>query len=94
MIELSALKYKYKNNLSYALNGVNLSINSGEKILIAGKNGAGKTTLSKILAGIIPLLEGHGAMEGEALYNSRPYSGYIYGELRGKISLLFQDFEG
>ena len=94
MIELSALKYKYKNNLSYALNGVNLSINSGEKILIAGKNGAGKTTLSKILAGIIPLLEGHGAMEGEALYNSRPYSGYKYGELRGKISLLFQDFEG
>lgn len=94
MIELSGLNYKYKNNLPYALNGVNLSINPGEKILIAGKNGAGKTTLSKVLAGIIPLLEGHGVMEGGAFYNGRPFSDYKYGELRGKISLLFQDFEG
>ena len=94
MIEIKDLKYRYSASLPYVLNGIDLSIKSGEKILIAGKNGAGKTTLSKILSALIPLIEKHGIIEGGCVYDGKPAAECKYGELRGRIALLFQDFEG
>ena len=38
--------------------GINLDVNRGEKIAIAGENGRGKSTLLKTLAGVIPSLSG------------------------------------
>ena len=35
------------------LDGVNLEINPGESVCIAGTNGCGKSTLLKIIAGVI-----------------------------------------
>jgi lipopolysaccharide transport system ATP-binding protein len=37
----------------YALNGVNLTVRSGERIGIMGNNGAGKSTLLKVISGIV-----------------------------------------
>ena len=34
------------------LNGVNISVNSGEKVQVVGGEGMGKTTLLRILAGL------------------------------------------
>jgi len=39
--------------VQYVLNGVNLSVRSGEKIAIMGENGAGKTTLIKHINGLL-----------------------------------------
>ena len=36
------------------LNGVNLTINRGDRYILFGSNGAGKTTLMKILSTILP----------------------------------------
>ena len=94
MIEISGLKYRYKKELPEVLKSINLSINPGEKILIAGKNGAGKTTLSKILSGIIPLLDKRGELEGQYMYGGDEVFNLKYADLKGKMALLFQDFEG
>jgi len=81
MIELKNISFKYKTSLPYVLKDINFKINSKEKILIVGKNGAGKTTLSKIISGVIPILE-KGILEGELINCDL-----------SKTGILFQDFE-
>jgi energy-coupling factor transport system ATP-binding protein len=92
-IEISNLKYKYRNDLPLAIDGVNLNIRPGEKILIAGKNGAGKTTLSKILSGLIPHAEKRGVLEGSCRYDAKESAEMAYKEIAGRVAILFQDFE-
>src|SRR2546427_6013144 len=49
------------------LNGVNLTIRSGEVHAVMGPNGSGKSTLAQILAG----REGYEVTEGEVLYEGK-----------------------
>ncbi len=51
-IELRGLSFCYEENKK-ALNNINLKINKGEFIGIAGHSGAGKTTLADIFAGVL-----------------------------------------
>lgn len=41
-----------------ALAGVDLTVNSGEIVLLAGPNGAGKTTVLRACAGLVPVVDG------------------------------------
>ena len=50
-IEVAALSRSF--GARWALAGVNLSVESGSSLLLAGHNGAGKTTLLRILAGLL-----------------------------------------
>jgi len=92
MIEIENLSFRYKYANRPALNRINLKINKGEKILIAGKNGAGKTTLSKIISGIIPNTES-GSIEGRYLSGGRDTKEIKYSDFVRKTAVLFQDFE-
>ncbi len=56
-IEIKNLCYSYENNGKLALENINMTINSGEKIGIVGKVGSGKTTLMNILAGFYEVPE-------------------------------------
>lgn len=48
----------------FALNNINLKINSGERLGIIGLNGAGKSTLLKAIAGIYPPHQGRIVVNG------------------------------
>lgn len=48
-----------------ALDGVSLSVASGEILLLAGHNGAGKTTLLKACMGMVPLRGGEVLLDGD-----------------------------
>lgn len=58
-IEVEPLKKINVENLSFSydsktliLDGINISIQAGEKLIISGQNGTGKTTLLKLIAGL------------------------------------------
>jgi energy-coupling factor transport system ATP-binding protein len=92
MLETTALSFSYKRDLPCVLKDVNLTINKGEKILIAGKNGSGKTTLSKILSGLIPHAE-NGVFLGSCRLKGKELQQFSRLDIVKKISVLFQDFE-
>ncbi|HUV10981.1 MAG TPA: heme ABC exporter ATP-binding protein CcmA [Acidimicrobiia bacterium] len=50
-----------------ALAGVDLDVDEGEVVLLAGGNGAGKTTLLRVLAGLLPLHSGEANVLGHDL---------------------------
>jgi heme ABC exporter ATP-binding subunit CcmA len=54
-----------------ALAGVDLDVDEGEIVLVSGPNGAGKTTLLRLLAGLVPLSGGTGAVLGHDLASDR-----------------------
>jgi energy-coupling factor transport system ATP-binding protein len=53
-IEFSRFTFKYKALQNPTLNGINLKINRGEKILVIGASGSGKSTLGHCLNGLAP----------------------------------------
>ncbi|KAF2959398.1 MAG: Energy-coupling factor transporter ATP-binding protein EcfA2 [Thermotoga petrophila] len=64
-----------------ALENVNLVINEGECILVAGNTGSGKSTLLQIVAGLIE------PTSGAVLYDGERKKGY---EIRRSIGIAFQ----
>ncbi|MCE2566222.1 AAA-associated domain-containing protein [Komagataeibacter sp. FNDCF1] len=63
------------------LDGVNLSIRSGEIVGLLGRSGSGKSTLLRIIAGLLP------PTSGEVIWKGRKLEGPADG-----ISLVFQSF--
>ncbi|MFM9838509.1 MAG: peptidase domain-containing ABC transporter [Cyclobacteriaceae bacterium] len=57
-VRLKDLKYKYKGNAEYSLNGINLEIQAGEKVCLTGFGGSGKATLVNIISGLYSDYEG------------------------------------
>ena len=59
-IRLENVHFKYnRQQEKNILDGMNLTIQKGEKIGIVGRNGAGKTTLVKLLVNLYPQYEGN-----------------------------------
>jgi branched-chain amino acid transport system ATP-binding protein len=54
------------------LNGVDLSVDAGEIVVIIGANGAGKSTAMKALFGLVTLRAGRVVLEGRDITNAAP----------------------
>jgi ABC-type branched-subunit amino acid transport system ATPase component len=54
------------------LNGISLTVDSGEIVTIAGTNGAGKSTLAKAILGLLPRMTGSMLFEGQDLAGLSP----------------------
>ncbi|MDR2343050.1 MAG: energy-coupling factor ABC transporter ATP-binding protein [Spirochaetaceae bacterium] len=67
-----------------ALSGIDLEIEAGSHLVIAGANGSGKTVLMKIITGLMD------ASSGEVLFKGRPLA-LAMGSLRVAVGLVFQD---
>jgi ABC-type bacteriocin/lantibiotic exporter with double-glycine peptidase domain len=52
-LETENMEFQFPGTNFGILNNINLKIESGEKIIIAGENGSGKTTLIRVLSGLL-----------------------------------------
>ncbi len=87
ILEAENLYYKYEENETPSLNGVNLKIARGEKVAFLGANGSGKSTFFLCLNGILRPEKGQVRLNGEAVDYSR--KGLL--SLRKKVGIVFQD---
>lgn len=70
-----------------ALDGVSLSLISGEVHCLAGENGSGKSTLIKIISGVERPDSGEIVIDGESHSHTTPSSA-----IRAGIQVIYQDF--
>ena len=71
-----------------SLDGVNLSIEKGEYVVLCGKSGSGKTTLLRQLKSV---LAPHGKRSGEILFNGVPLDKVTQRDQSAKIGYVMQN---
>lgn len=74
----------------FTLRGIDMTIQTGEFILLTGRSGCGKTTLIRSLNGLIPHfypgeIQGDLVMDGHSLLEMKP------SQLAGQVGTVFQD---
>lgn len=74
-ISAEGLDFAYKDR--YILQGVNLSIPSGDIYAVIGPNGGGKTTLMKLMIGLLSPTNGSIQLFGEKPHRMRSFIGYV-----------------
>jgi phospholipid/cholesterol/gamma-HCH transport system ATP-binding protein len=85
MIEIKNIKKSFDDNK--VLQGVNLTINKGETLVIIGQSGCGKSVLLKHIIGLMTPDEGEVLIEGANLAKMKMKELY---KLRAKFGFLFQ----
>jgi len=88
VIELDGVSFAYRTgegDAVPALRGLDLSIDSGERVAIIGHNGSGKSTLVKLLTAI------QYPTEGEVRIDGVPVSEPNRWTIREKVAVVFQD---
>ncbi len=92
MIEFHGVSYRYPSSSVPAIADVDLQIERGEYVVVAGRSGSGKSTLLRCMNGLIPHFHG-GAFSGEVLVNGIDTKSTDVRELSGIVGLVFQDPE-
>jgi energy-coupling factor transport system ATP-binding protein len=83
-IEVNDLYFEYPGGVQ-ALQGVNLSIQPGEKVAIVGQNGAGKTTLVKHFNGLLK------PTSGVVLVDDWDTRAHSVAKLSARVGYVFQN---
>ena len=86
-IRLENISFRYiNNNDKFIIGPVNMTLNRGELLFIAGGNGTGKTTFLKIITGLyLPT-------DGKIMINGKKLTLENYQQYREMFSTIFTDF--
>ncbi len=88
------VEYETGNKISYALNGVDLTIMPGEAMGLVGETGAGKTTTALSILKLLPPIVST-ITKGEIMFDEEPILHKSEGEMtnyRGKrIAMIFSN---
>ena len=90
LLECKDLSVRFYNREANVLNGIDLSISRGEKVLILGPSGSGKSTLLSVLSGIIPE---HVEAEVEGEIRLAPQCGVMFQDPDSQFCMLHVDEE-
>lgn len=86
-IECRQVEFRYPQQQSAALSGIDLRITPGEKIGIIGRSGSGKSSLAKLLVGLYQADSGHLLVDGVDVRQ------LDVGDLRHNIGYVAQDIQ-
>jgi ATP-binding cassette, subfamily B, bacterial len=86
LIEFQDVHFQYPFKGDVALQGINLTIQPGEKIALVGENGAGKSTLVKLM------LRMYDPSQGRILVNGKDLKEYDLETWYRQFGVLFQNF--
>jgi len=92
IFEIKNLIYYYPDIDKPALNNINLTVEEGEFLLVAGGSGSGKSSLARALAGLIPDFYG-GKFGGKVLFQGRNLRDIDRRSLTRDVGIVFQDPE-
>jgi energy-coupling factor transport system ATP-binding protein len=84
VIRCEGLAFTYPDGTP-ALDGIDLSIDAGERVAIVGRNGSGKSTLVRLWNGLLR------PSAGRLLVDDRPTDGRRVAELARTVGMTFQD---
>ncbi|MDE6554631.1 MAG: ABC transporter ATP-binding protein [Lactobacillus sp.] len=90
IIEFKDFSFKYNSQAEPTLKNINLKINKGEKILLAGPSGSGKSTIGRCLNGLIPNID-QGEISGECLVNGKDITQTSLFDFSFTTSTILQD---
>lgn len=90
MISFQNFSFRYEESKDFTLRGIDMTVQTGEFVLLTGRSGCGKTTLIRSLNGLIPHfypgeIQGDLVMDGRSLLEMKP------AQLAGQVGTVFQD---
>ncbi len=90
IFRVSDISFSYPGQENKALDGVSLSVEQGDFLVLCGLSGSGKSTLLRLLK---PALAPHGSLQGELLFGGRPLEELSRREQSEKIGFVLQSPE-
>ena len=84
-MELSNVRFRYPGATRFAVDGISLKVEPGQKIAFVGPSGGGKTTTASLMARFFDVTEGSIALGGVDIRHIRKQ------DLMNRISFVFQD---
>ena len=87
MLEIAGLKKKFGEDV--ILDGVDLTINRGEVVVMLGSSGCGKSTLLRCINGLESFDKGSIRIDGEEIVSGSK----ALPRLRQKIGMVFQSYD-
>lgn len=90
IITFKDFSFKYDSQAEPTLKNINLDINKGEKILIAGPSGIGKSTIGRCINGLIPNIDS-GDITGKCIINGKNITETSLFDLSFTTSTILQD---
>jgi len=92
LIKFNNFYFRYKGNKEYALDNINLKIDSNKLILLAGETGSGKTSLIRCMNGLIPQFYA-GFYKGSVNVTGKDTISTSIADLSTEIGIVFQNPE-
>ena len=90
-ISFKNVSFSYTDSIDGAIiKDINLQIESGECVVLAGESGSGKTTISKLINGLIPLYQS-GTMAGDVLLGDKNTADMTLAEISKYVGSVFQN---
>ncbi|MBR3412784.1 MAG: ABC transporter ATP-binding protein [Bacteroidales bacterium] len=84
-MELSNVRFRYPGATRFAVDGISLKVEPGQKIAFVGPSGGGKTTTASLMARFFDVTEGSIALGGVDVRHIRKE------DLMSRVSFVFQD---
>ena len=92
LFHIGNLRVSYPNSVGWAVDGVSMTLQPGERIGLVGESGCGKSTLGRAAMRLLPdstQIEGQVTFKGESVFN---FSTEELRRFRGEaVALIFQD---